>query len=309
MGGGDDVNEVCVGPASETAGRASSCAGCPSQAACSSGAARVDLSAPDIALRQAPIRHRVLVLSGKGGVGKSTVSCQLAFSLAAKDHRVGLMDIDICGPSVPRMMGLEGEEVRSSNSGWSPVFVQDNLAVMSVGFLLGNPDDAVIWRGPRKDGLIKQFIKDVDWGALDFLIVDAPPGTSDEHLAIVSNLKAVGISGAVIVTTPQEVALTDVRKEINFCKKAGVKILGIVENMAGFVCPKCDKASDVFPASTGGAQQLAKDYSIPFLGSLPLDPRVGLCAENGQSFQETFPEAPAARALAQVVQAIQAQLE
>lgn len=222
----------CVGPTSEEAGKADSCAGCPNQAACASGETKADNSAVLIQNRMAAVKHKVLVLSGKGGVGKSTFAAQLAFSLALQGKQVGLLDIDICGPSVPRMLGLVGHEVHQSASGWSPVYVQDNLAVMSVGFMLPSKDDAVIWRGPRKNGLIKQFLTDVVWNELDYLIVDTPPGTSDEHISIVQYLKACHVDGAVIVTTPQEVSMADVRKEINFCRKTGINILGVVENMS-----------------------------------------------------------------------------
>ena len=171
-----------------------------------------------------PVKHKILVLSGKGGVGKSTFAAQLSFALAGLDKQIGLLDIDICGPSIPKMLGLEGQEIHQSNLGWSPVYVEDNLGVMSIGFMLPDPDEAVIWRGPRKNGLIKQFVKDVDWGDLDYLVVDAPPGTSDEHISIMQYLKASNVDGAIIVTTPQEVSLIDVRKEINFCKKVGIKV-------------------------------------------------------------------------------------
>ena len=190
--------------------------------------------------RLATVKHKLLVLSGKGGVGKSTFSAQLSFALAEMDHQVGLLDIDICGPSIPKMLGLEGQDIHQSNLGWSPVYVESNLGVMSIGFMLRNPDDAVIWRGPRKNGLIKQFLKDVDWGEIDYLVVDAPPGTSDEHISIVQYLQATGIDGAIIVTTPQQVSLIDVRKEINFCKKVGVPVLGVVENMSGLRQPLSD---------------------------------------------------------------------
>lgn len=181
--------------------------------------------------RMRTVKHKILVLSGKGGVGKSTFAAQLSFALASVDKQVGLLDIDICGPSIPKMVGLEGPEIHQSNLGWSPVYVEDNLGVMSIGFMLPDPDEAVIWRGPRKNGLIKQFVKDVDWGDLDYLVVDAPPGTSDKHISIMQYLKATNVDGAIIVTTPQEVSLIDVRKEINFCKKVGIKVLGVVENM------------------------------------------------------------------------------
>jgi len=237
------------------------------------------------------VARKILVLSGKGGVGKSTVSTQLSQVLALADHQVGLLDVDICGPSVPRIMGLKGSEVRRSNLGWSPVYVDDNLAVMSIGFLLPDPDAAVIWRGPKKNGMIKQFLKDVYWDQLDYLLIDTPPGTSDEHLSITSFLKETGIDGAIIVTTPQEVALLDVRKEINFCRKTGIKILGVVENMAGFVCPKCKGESQIFMPTTGGAEKMAQDMDVPFLGRLPLDPALMKACEEGQSFAAAAGEA------------------
>ncbi|KAL2930669.1 Cytosolic Fe-S cluster assembly factor NBP35 [Bienertia sinuspersici] len=193
-----------------------------------------------IAERMATVKHKILVLSGKGGVGKSTFSAQLAYALAAMDYQVGLLDIDICGPSIPKMLGLEGQDIHQSNLGWSPVYVESNLGVMSIGFMLPNPDDAVIWRGPRKNGLIKQFLKDVYWGELDYLVVDAPPGTSDEHISIVQCLQETGIDGAIIVTTPQQVSLIDVRKEVSFCKKVGINVLGVVENMSGLCQPLRD---------------------------------------------------------------------
>lgn len=229
--------EHCPGTASDAAGTAAACAGCPNQEACASAPKGPDPDLVAIAARLAPIKHIVLVLSGKGGVGKSTFSAQLAFALASRGLEVGLLDIDICGPSLPKMLGLEGEEIHQSGAGWSPVYVQENLGVMSIGFMLPNPDDAVIWRGPRKNGLIKQFLKDVHWGECDYLVIDSPPGTSDEHISIVQFLKAARVDGAVVVTTPQEVSIIDVRKEINFCKKTGIPVLGVVENMSGLRQP------------------------------------------------------------------------
>lgn len=175
--------------------------------------------------------------------------------------QVGLMDIDICGPSLPHLLGLQNETLHTSSSGWSPIYVTPNLACISIGFLLPSSSAAIIWRGPKKNQLIKQFLKDVDWGdeGLDYLVVDTPPGTSDEHLSVVQYLKEGGIDGAVLVTTPQEVSLQDVRKELDFCRKVGVKVLGVVENMSGFVCPSCNGKSDVFFPSTGGAKALAEE--------------------------------------------------
>jgi len=235
-----DANEGCVGPTSEQAGKANACAGCPNQKVCASGEPKqVDPALAVVQDKLAQVKHKLVVLSGKGGVGKTTFACQLAFSLAQQHGlQVGLLDVDICGPSVPRVMGLTGQEVHQSAAGWSPVYVDDNLGVMSIGFMLPNQDDAVIWRGPRKNGLIKQFLTDVDWGELDYLIIDTPPGTSDEHLSIVQYLKqGCGVDGAVVVTTPQEVAMMDVRKELNFCKKTGLRVVGVVENMSGLTVP------------------------------------------------------------------------
>lgn len=164
-------------------------------------------------------------------------------------------------------------------------------------FMLENEDAAVIWRGPKKNGLIKQFLKDVEWGELDYLVVDTPPGTSDEHLSITQYLKGTGVDGAIIVTTPQEVSLLDVRKEINFCVKTGVPVLGVVENMAGFVCPKCTHESQIFKPSTGGAAKMAEEMKVPFLGSVPLDPRLARCCDEGKNFLREFPDSPATVAI------------
>jgi Mrp family chromosome partitioning ATPase len=262
-----------------------------------------------ITARLSGIKHKLLVLSGKGGVGKSTFTTMLSHAFAQdEDAMVGVMDTDITGPSIPKMMGVEAETIHVSSSGWSPVWVADNLGVMSVQFMLPNRDDAVIWRGPKKNGLIKQFLKDVEWGELDYLVVDTPPGTSDEHLSVNSFLKESGVDGAVLVTTPQEVSLLDVRKEIDFCRKAGIRILGLVENMSGFVCPKCTHQSQIFKATTGGARQLAKEVGVEFLGAVPLDPRIGMACDYGESFFDNFPDSPACEALQKVVEKVKRQI-
>jgi Mrp family chromosome partitioning ATPase len=337
----DTANDGCVGTGSDQAGKADGCAGCPNQKACASGAARApDPALGAVAQRMADIKHKILVLSGKGGVGKSSFSTQLAFALAAQGKQVGLLDVDLCGPSIPRMLGLQGQEVHQSASGWSPVYVEDNLGVMSIGFMLPNADDAVIWRGPRKNGLIKQFLTDVDWGALDYLIVDTPPGTSDEHISMVQYLQAGPGDGAVVITTAPEVAMADVRKELSFCKKTSLPVLGIVENMAGFSAPlpslrfkdsasgadtteaalaalqaKCPELlgmsifADVFPAPEGGGPRgMADKFGCPFLGSIPLDPDVLRACEAGKSYLELFPAGAAAPALKAVVAAVVAAL-
>ncbi|KAK6913015.1 Flagellum site-determining protein YlxH/ Fe-S cluster assembling factor NBP35 [Dillenia turbinata] len=313
----ENANEHCPGPQSESAGKLDACQGCPNQEACATAPKGPDPDLLAIVERMATVKHKILVLSGKGGVGKSTVSAQLAFALAAMDFQVGLLDIDICGPSIPKMLGLEGQDIHQSNLGWSPVYVESNLGVMSIGFMLPDPDEAVIWRGPRKNGLIKQFLKDVYWGELDFLVVDAPPGTSDEHISIVQFLQATGIDGAIIVTTPQQVSLIDVRKEVSFCKKVGVQVLGVVENMSGLCQPLSDftfmqmaetgehrdatswvlqclrekapevlnlvACTEVFDSSGGGAAKMCEEVGVPFLGKVPLDPQLCKAAEEGRS--------------------------
>ncbi|KAH0429361.1 hypothetical protein CKAH01_14496 [Colletotrichum kahawae] len=302
--------EHCPGPEAPTAGTASSCDGCPNQQICAATAKTgPDPDIPLISARLSGIRHKILVLSGKGGVGKSTFTTLLAQAFATnEDSSVGIMDTDICGPSIPKMLGVEAETIHVSGAGWSPVWVMDNLGVMSIQFMLPDRNAAIIWRGAKKNGLIKQFLKDVEWGDLDFLLVDTPPGTSDEHLSVNTFLRDSGIDGAVVVTTPQEVSLLDVRKEIDFCRKAGIRILGLAENMAGFVCPKCTNQSEIFRATTGGGRALAEEMGIPFLGSVPLDPRIGIACDYGESFFDNFPDSPACVAFKEVVRNVSRQM-
>lgn len=290
----DDAPEHCPGTDSNTAGKASACEGCPNQKICATGEANLpDPDLPKIAENLMSVKHKILILSGKGGVGKSTVTSNITFALAEdKSKDIGILDIDICGPSIPRIMGVLNEQVHNSGSGWSPVYADENICVMSSAFLLASLKDAIIWRGPKKNGLIKQFLRDVDWGNLDFLVIDTPPGTSDEHLSVLKFLEQVGIDGAVIVTTPQEVALLDVRKQINFCKKTRIPIIGIVENMKDFYCPKCKKSSSIFQEVSGGVRGVAHEMSIPYLGSIPLDPTIGKCCDEGKSIFEEYPDSP-----------------
>lgn len=302
----ENANAHCPGLESQNAGKEDACAGCPNQKVCASGeATKEDPAVAEIAEKFKSIKHKILVLSGKGGVGKSTFSSQLALTLAMDENiNVGLLDIDICGPSVPRMMGLEGQEIHQSNEGWSPVYVEDNLAVMSVGFLLPNKNDAVIWRGPRKNGLIKQFLTDVVWDNLDYLIIDTPPGTSDEHISIIKYLKEASLDGAIIITTPQEVALLDVRKEINFCRKTDTNVLGVVENMSGFVCPQCKCESQIFPPVSGGATAMCEEMGCELLGQIPLDPNLLLSTEGGTCYYKENSESQTSIAIKQIVDKI-----
>jgi Mrp family chromosome partitioning ATPase/predicted Fe-Mo cluster-binding NifX family protein len=228
------------------------------------------------------IRHKVLVLSGKGGVGKSTVAVNMALALQRAGYRVGLLDVDVHGPSVPTMLGLEGEQIFSEGQAFLPVH-QEGLRVMSVGFLLHRREDPVIWRGPMKMGVIRQFLQEVEWGDLDYLIVDAPPGTGDEPLSV---CQLVGeADGALIVTTPQEVALNAVRKCISFCRKLELRVLGVVENMSGFICPHCGQRTDIFLA--GGGRRMAEEMRVAFLGRIPLEPAVALSGDCGRPLSET----------------------
>ncbi len=230
--------------------------------------------------RLACIHHKIVVLSGKGGVGKSTVAVNLAVALADKGMQVGLLDIDLHGPSVPKMLHLEGWRPQGGDGGLLPVDFTANLKVMSIGFLLPSDDQAVIWRGPRKYSMIRQFLADVEWGELDYLIVDAPPGTGDEPLAI---LELLGdIDGAVVVTTPQQLAITDVRKSIAFCRELGCRVLGIVENMGAFVCPHCGGTVEVFGGR--GGEALAREADVPFLGTIPVDPAVSIAGDSGRPY-------------------------
>ncbi len=222
------------------------------------------------------IKNKIFVLSGKGGVGKSSVSANLAASLSSKGFKTGLMDVDLHGPSIAQMMGMTELLDISESQKLLPKKIRENLSVVSIQALMQDKDQAIIWRGPAKTGMIKQFIGAVDWGELDFLIIDAPPGTGDEPLTVVQTIpEAV----AVVVTTPQEVALADVRKSISFCKTVKIKILGLLENMGPFKCPHCNKTIALF--KSGGGEKTAKKEGINFLGSIPFDTEVVESGDNG----------------------------
>ena len=247
------------------------------------------------------VRHKVLVLSGKGGVGKSTVAVNLAMALCMAGKRVGLLDIDIHGPSVPTMLGLEHATVRGADDELLPVET-NGLKVVSTGFFLRNLDDALIWRGPLKMAAIKQFLKDVAWGDLDFLIVDSPPGTGDEPLSVIQLIGR--LDGAVIVTTPQRVAAADVRKSITFCRQMEVPILGVVENMNGFACPRCGDITFVFGA--GGGRRMASEMKVPFLGSIPIDPQIAEACDKGRAYVYHYSMSSTSKIMADIIQPIAA---
>jgi len=249
------------------------------------------------------IKHKIVVMSGKGGVGKSTVAVNLAVSLAEKGFRTGLLDIDIHGPSVPKLLGVEGVMATGGDEKFIlPVKYSDNLAVMSVGFLMQDSDQAIVWRGPLKAGIIKQFLSDVKWGALDFLIVDSPPGTGDEPLSVIQYIEKP--DGAVIVTTPQDVALSDVRKSVTFCAQLSLPVIGVVENMSGFVCPHCGTLTEIF--KSGGGESMADDMGVPFLGSIPIEAQVVHSGDSGSPHLSSSAEAssPAQKSFAEIVNSI-----
>jgi len=250
--------------------------------------------------RMERIGHKLLVLSGKGGVGKSTVAANLAVSLARTGKKVGLLDIDVHGPSIPKLLGLEGHRITGAEDGMLPVRMNDNLAVMSIGFMVGDEKTPVIWRGPMKHGVIRQFLKDVAWDSLDYLVVDSPPGTGDEPM---SAAQLVGEpAGAVIVTTPQDVAIADVRRCVSFCNTLSLPIVGIVENMSGYICPKCGERIDLF--KTGGGEALAEETKVPFLGTIPIDPHIVTAGDAGRPFVDMQEQSSAGLAFAGIVQSI-----
>jgi ATP-binding protein involved in chromosome partitioning len=252
---------------------------------------------PDALARQSltRIKNKIMIMSGKGGVGKSSISVNLAIALAGKGFRVGLMDVDIHGPDIPRMLGLMGVLAANTDRKLEPMRFSDNLSAVSIESLMPNKDDAVIWRGPMKHGVIRQFIGEVEWGDLDYLIIDSPPGTGDEPLTVAQLIKD---ARAVIVTTPQEIALADVRKSINFCKTLKMEILGLVENMSSYTCPHCGKSVDIF--GSGGGERTAALAGLRLLGRIPFDPNIVKCGDVGISYQKRYADTPATRVFGEI---------
>ncbi|MBW1699804.1 MAG: Mrp/NBP35 family ATP-binding protein [Deltaproteobacteria bacterium] len=250
--------------------------------------------------RMKEIRYKFLVLSGKGGVGKSTVAVNLAISLAREGKKVGLLDVDVHGPSIPKLLGLENSQLGGVGQLILPIDTSHKLKVMSIGFLLRENTDAVIWRGPLKFNAIRQFLKDVVWGPLDYLVIDSPPGTGDEPLSVAQLVGSP--AGAIIVTTPQEVAIADVRRCISFCNKLSLPVVGIVENMSGLVCPKCGEKIDLFKLD--GGKSLAAEMNVPFLGRIPIDPEIVTSGDAGKPFINNHVHSAAAQAFTDVVQKI-----
>ena len=245
------------------------------------------------------IKHIIMILSGKGGVGKSSIAANIAVGLSERGKRVGLMDVDLHGPSIPRTLGLIGKRMDVQNNRLLPLTYAPNLKVLSIENLLDKTDRAVIWRGPLKIGAIRQFLADVDWGELDYLIVDSPPGTGDEPLTIAQTMWG---AKAIVVTTPQDISISDVRKSITFCRAVGMEMLGLIENMSGYVCPHCGAESELF--GTGGGERLAKEVGVRFLGRIPFDPELVRSTDAGEPFIVAHPDRAAAKALWEIVDRI-----
>ncbi len=247
------------------------------------------------------IKHKYIVMSGKGGVGKSSTAVNLSIALAKKGAKVGLMDVDLHGPDIPRMLGLTGLLEMNDGQKLLPKKYNENLSAVSVESLTEGNDDAIIWRGPVKYSVIQQFIGQVAWGDLDYLLIDAPPGTGDEPLTIAQTIKD---ARAIIVTTPQKVALADVRKSINFCRTVKLEMTGLIENMSGLACPHCDCMVDLF--GSGGGQQTASQMGVAFLGQVPFDPELVSCGDAGVSFQDRYADSPVTRAFESIAEKMMA---
>ncbi|HEX9340013.1 MAG TPA: Mrp/NBP35 family ATP-binding protein [Thermoplasmata archaeon] len=256
-----------------------------------------------MAQRMSRIKHKIVVMSGKGGVGKTTVAANLACVLA-EEGAVGLVDADVTGPDVAKIMGVEDAQVKATATGLEPTIGPAGVRVISMAQLIER-DTAVVWRGPLKIKALKQMLSDTEWGDLDYLVIDLPPGTSDEPLSVAQEIPDA--DGAVVVTTPQEVSLLDVRKSIAFAKAVKLDILGVIENMSGFVCPHCGKPTDIF--KVGGGEAAAKEMGLPFLGRIPLDPRIVIGGDAGKPFVIEHPDSEAAKAFRTIVVNLRPQLK
>lgn len=281
------------------------CDSCSSKASCSAAGKKPCENEQERRNRQlmdrrlASIKNKLVVMSGKGGVGKSSTAVNLALALSKEGKSVGLLDVDIHGPSIPKMLGVEDSKPRAVEEQILPI-LYDDLRVMSTGFLIPHQKNAIILRGPKKNLLIQQFIRDVAWGELDYLVVDCPPGTGDEPLAVLQ-LMGPGTM-AVIVTTPQDVAVLDVKKSLTFCEELKMPVLGVIENMSGFVCPHCGEMVDIF--KSGGGQAMAAEMNVPFLGKIPLDPALVESGDNGTPYVVAHPDTETAKAICMIARTL-----
>jgi ATP-binding protein involved in chromosome partitioning len=257
-----------------------------------------------IKTRMGKIRHKLAILSGKGGVGKSTVTANLAAALARKGYKVGVLDADIHGPSIPKLLGVRKGKLtasRTDNQGIVPVEGPLGIKIVSMDFLLPSDETPVIWRGPMKTGAIRQFLMDVVWGDLDFLLIDLPPGTGDEPLSIMQLMP--DIDGILIITAPSEVSQIVVKRAIGFTRELHAPLIGIIENMSGFVCPKCGAEFDVFGA--GGGQKISEELSVPFLGKIPIEQKICEDSDHGTPFIIEHPDMPAAKSFMRIINRIE----
>lgn len=251
--------------------------------------------------RMSKIKNKIVVMSGKGGVGKSTVAVNLALSFNLKGYKVGLLDADITGYSVPKLLNLSSEKLYNTDEGILPAETTMGIKVASAGFLTESEETPIIWRGPLKASLIKEFLSSIIWGDLDYLIIDLPPGTGDEPLSIAQDIP--DISGAVIVTIPSDLSQRVVRRAVNFARLLNMPIIGIIENMSGFVCPHCGARVDIF--NSGGGEKIAKDLNVPLLGKIPLDPRVAESGDNGIPFILTHKDSEVSKSFMEIVEKIE----
>ncbi len=278
-------------------GAGASCSSCGSAGSCSAEEKQRH-EEEQLQARLSHIKHKIVVMSGKGGVGKSTVAVNLAVTLAQQGYKVGLLDADIHGPNLPKMLGLDNGRLQADAGGIMPMEAAAGLHVVSMAFLLEHADNPIIWRGPLKHTVIRQFVADVQWGDLDYLVVDLPPGTGDEPLSVAQVLKDV--DGSIIVTTPQDVALLDSRKSVVFSGQLKIPVIGIVENMSGFTCPHCGEEIDLF--KKGGGEKAARELQVPFLGRIPIDPQFVTNGDAGKPLVLAAPDAPGAESFRQLAQ-------
>ncbi len=295
MAGKERFEERGTGMVKEKCEKEAVCDTCDQSGSCTQQEKEAHAQAR-LASRLSCIKHRIMVMSGKGGVGKSTVATNLAVTLSQAGFYVGLLDADIHGPNIAKMVGMESKVVEGSAKGMIPIEVSPNLKVISMAFFIGDRDNPVVWRGPLKHSAISQFVGEVEWGDLDFLIADLPPGTGDESLSVAHVMKEV--DGVVIVTTPQDVALLDSRKAVTFSRMLGIPVIGIVENMSGLICPHCHQEISLF--KKGGGEKAARDLRVPFLGRIPIDPEMVTDCDRGIPFVISHPDSEATKAFKEI---------